>query len=53
VLVLHDMLGLNEGFRPRFLKLYAELAADVRRAARDFTSDVRAGRYPSAEHGFD
>ena len=53
VLVLHDMLGLNEGFRPRFLKLYAELAADVRRAARDFTADVRAGRYPSAEHGFD
>ena len=53
VLVLHDMLGLNEGFRPRFLKLYAQLAEDVRRAARDFTADVRAARYPSAEHGFD
>jgi len=34
VLVLHDMLGLNEGFRPRFLKTYADLAGMVREAAR-------------------
>ena len=53
VLVLHDMLGLNEMFRPRFLKLYAELAGDVRRAAREFAADVRAGRYPAAEHSFE
>jgi 3-methyl-2-oxobutanoate hydroxymethyltransferase len=53
VLVLHDMLGLNETFRPRFLKLYAELAGEVRRAARDFAADVRAGRYPSSEHSFE
>ncbi len=53
VLVLHDMLGLNEGFRPRFLKHYAELGEAVRRAARAFTDDVRAGRYPGNEHGFE
>jgi 3-methyl-2-oxobutanoate hydroxymethyltransferase len=53
VLVLYDMLGLNESFRPRFLKLYAELAGEVRRAARGFTEDVRAGRYPGDEHGFE
>jgi 3-methyl-2-oxobutanoate hydroxymethyltransferase len=53
VLVLHDMLGLNEGFRPRFLKHYAELGEEVRRAARAFTDDVRAGRYPGHEHGFE
>jgi 3-methyl-2-oxobutanoate hydroxymethyltransferase len=53
VLVLHDMLGLNEGFRPRFLKHYAGLADEVRRAARAFTEDVRAGRYPGAEHSFE
>ena len=53
VLVLHDMLGLNERFRPRFLKLYAQLAEDVRRAAREFAADVRAGRYPADEHGFE
>jgi 3-methyl-2-oxobutanoate hydroxymethyltransferase len=53
VLVLHDMLGLNEAFRPRFLKRYAELAEEVRRAARAFTDDVKAGRYPGDEHGFE
>ena len=53
VLVLHDMLGLNEGFRPRFLKHYAQLADEVRRAARAFAEEVRSGRYPADEHGFD
>jgi 3-methyl-2-oxobutanoate hydroxymethyltransferase len=53
VLVLHDMLGLNEGFRPRFLKLYAALADEVRRAARTYAEEVRGGRYPGDEHGFD
>jgi 3-methyl-2-oxobutanoate hydroxymethyltransferase len=53
VLVLHDMLGLNEAFRPRFLKRYAELAEEVRRAARAFTDDVKARRYPGDEHGFE
>ena len=53
VLVLHDMLGLNEGFRPRFLKTYADLAGVVRGAARAFSEDVRAGRYPGKEHSFE
>jgi 3-methyl-2-oxobutanoate hydroxymethyltransferase len=53
VLVLYDMLGLNESFRPRFLKHYAQLADEVRRAARAFTDEVRAGRYPGDEHGFE
>jgi 3-methyl-2-oxobutanoate hydroxymethyltransferase len=53
VLVLHDMLGLNEGFSPKFLKRYADLAGEVRRAAEGYASDVRAGKYPGKEHGFD
>lgn len=53
VLVLHDMLGLNEGFNPKFLKLYAELAVSVRAAANAFTNDVRAGRYPTKDHSFE
>lgn len=53
VLVLHDMLGLNEGFNPRFLKTYADLAATVRAAAGAFATDVRAGRYPTREHSFE
>jgi 3-methyl-2-oxobutanoate hydroxymethyltransferase len=52
VLVLHDMLGLNEQFSPRFLKRYAALAEDVRAAVRAFVADVREGRYPDAEHSF-
>ncbi len=50
VLVLHDMLGLNEGFNPKFLKRYAALAEDVREAVRRFAAEVREGRYPGAEH---
>ncbi len=52
VLVLHDLLGLNEAFNPRFLKRYAALANDVRRAVTEFRDDVRARRYPGPEHGF-
>lgn len=53
VLVLHDMLGLNEGFRPRFLKTYADLAGSVREAVRAFADEVQDGRYPGKEHSFE
>lgn len=53
VLVLHDMLGLNEGFQPRFLKTYADLSATVREAALAYAADVRAGKYPGTEHSFE
>ncbi|MEP6589593.1 MAG: 3-methyl-2-oxobutanoate hydroxymethyltransferase [Gemmatimonadota bacterium] len=53
VLVLHDMLGLNEGFSPKFLKRYAELAGTVRDAASQYAAEVRSGAYPDASHSFD
>jgi 3-methyl-2-oxobutanoate hydroxymethyltransferase len=53
VLVLHDMLGLNEGFAPKFLKRYGELGGSVREAVRRFGEEVRAGRYPGPEHSFE
>jgi 3-methyl-2-oxobutanoate hydroxymethyltransferase len=53
VLVLHDMLGLNEMFNPKFLKRYAELGEAVRTAVRAYAVDVRDGRYPGPEHSFD
>jgi 3-methyl-2-oxobutanoate hydroxymethyltransferase len=53
VLVLHDMLGLNEDFAPRFLKRYAELAAQVRRAVSQYAGEVQSGAYPDDAHSFD
>ncbi len=53
VLVLHDMLGLNDSFSPKFLRRYAELAATVRDSARRYAEDVRAGVYPDATHSFE
>lgn len=52
VLVLHDLLGLNEGFHPKFLRQYAELAVAVKTAVAAFGDDVRARRFPDDEHSF-
>jgi 3-methyl-2-oxobutanoate hydroxymethyltransferase len=52
VLVLHDLLGLNDRFAPKFLKRYASLASDVREAVGRFRDDVREGRYPDDDHSF-
>lgn len=52
VLVLHDLLGLTEGFTPKFLRRYAELGPAVRDAVGQFADDVRTGRYPDEEHSF-
>jgi 3-methyl-2-oxobutanoate hydroxymethyltransferase len=53
VLVLHDMLGLNEQFAPKFLKHYARLGESVREAVRGFAAEVRSGTYPGKEHSFE
>jgi 3-methyl-2-oxobutanoate hydroxymethyltransferase len=53
VLVLHDMLGLNEGFNPKFLKRYGALGEAVRQAVRAYAAEVRDGSYPGPEHSFD
>src|SRR3954451_22725638 len=44
VLVLHDMLGLNEQFTPKFLKHFAKLGDAVREAVRTYADEVRAGK---------
>jgi 3-methyl-2-oxobutanoate hydroxymethyltransferase len=53
VLVLPDMLGLNAGFRPKFLKRYADLDGIIRAAVSTYAEEVRAGQYPGPEHGFE
>ena len=52
VLVYHDLLGLYEGRAPRFVKRYAELAAEIRRALEAYVADVRAGRFPDERHTY-
>ncbi|HEV7364240.1 MAG TPA: 3-methyl-2-oxobutanoate hydroxymethyltransferase [Gemmatimonadales bacterium] len=53
VLVLHDMLGLNEQFAPKFLKHFAKLGDAVREAVRVYADEVRGGKYPGKEHSFE
>ena len=52
VLVLYDALGLNAGFRPKFLKRFADLDTEVRKALGAYVDEVRAGTYPGPEHSF-
>lgn len=53
VLVLPDMLGLNEGFEPRFLRRFGELGRAAREAVDDYVRAVKAGQYPSEEESYD
>jgi 3-methyl-2-oxobutanoate hydroxymethyltransferase len=50
VLVLPDLLGLNDGFEPKFLKKYADLAGIARDAVQKYADEVRSGAYPDASH---
>src|SRR5213079_3301300 len=49
VLVLNDLLGLFEEFKPRFVKRYAELGSEMAAAVNAFAEDVRARRFPAKE----
>ena len=47
VLVLHDMLGINNEFKPRFLRKYLNLYEEIKGAISSYISDVRAVDFPS------
>ena len=53
ILVLYDALGLNTGFHPKFLKTFGDLGQGVRDALGSYVEEVREGKYPGPEHGFD
>ncbi len=51
-LVWHDLLGLYEGASPRFVKRYADLAAEIQRALVAYGADVRERRFPEEQHTY-
>lgn len=53
VLVLNDMLGLVEDFKPKFVKRYANLSAVIRDAVRTYADEVRTQVYPGKEHRYE
>ncbi len=52
ILVLPDMLGLNEGFQPRFLRRFGELGAACREAVSAYAEAVKTGDYPSEDESY-
>jgi 3-methyl-2-oxobutanoate hydroxymethyltransferase len=52
VLVYHDLLGLIEAPRPKFVKEYMALSGPMVAAVRRFGQDVRRGAFPAPEHGY-
>jgi 3-methyl-2-oxobutanoate hydroxymethyltransferase len=52
VLVFHDLLGIYDGHVARFVKRYANIRKQMVAGVHAFAEDVRARRYPEAEHGY-
>jgi 3-methyl-2-oxobutanoate hydroxymethyltransferase len=52
VLVVQDLLGMDERFKPRFVRRYAELGKAIRGAVGSFIEDVRSGAFPDDDHSF-
>lgn len=47
VLVVHDMLGINKGFSPKFLRRYADLHTIMTEAVEHYVEDVKSGDFPN------
>ncbi|HZK55576.1 MAG TPA: 3-methyl-2-oxobutanoate hydroxymethyltransferase [Desulfosporosinus sp.] len=52
VLVFHDILGLFERFKPKFVKQYALLGQDAVKAIQTFNMEVKSSQFPAEEHTF-
>jgi len=52
VLVIHDLLGLSFGHKPKFTRRYADLGEIISRAAVEYCRDVQQGRFPSDEESY-
>ncbi|MDE6066566.1 MAG: 3-methyl-2-oxobutanoate hydroxymethyltransferase [Duncaniella sp.] len=52
VLVMHDMLGINQGFSPRFLRRYADLATVINEAVGQYITDVKSSDFPNEKEQY-
>lgn len=52
VLVMHDMLGINNEFKPRFLRQYLNLQENITRAVQQYIHDVKTKDFPSQEESY-
>ncbi len=52
VLVINDMLGFDEDFKPKYLKRYANLNRIIKEAVQKFKEEVYTGKYPDYEHTY-
>jgi 3-methyl-2-oxobutanoate hydroxymethyltransferase len=50
ILVLHDLLGLNEGHVAKFVKQYARLGSEARTALKKYVEEVQNSVFPAKEH---
>ena len=52
VLVIHDMLGMYDKLKPKFVKRYLSLSEDITKAVKAYRKDVELGKFPSKENWF-
>ena len=53
VLVLHDVLGIYQEFKPKFVKRYANLREEALKALREYVKEVQEGKFPTAEYSYE
>ena len=53
ILVINDLLGLSGDFKPKFVKVYADLGAQIAAAAGAYKADVETAAFPGPEHAYD
>ena len=52
VLVMHDMLGINQEFNPRFLRRYADLHSSITNAVEKYVTDIKSGSFPNENESY-
>src|SRR5690606_15000147 len=52
VLVIHDMIGLNKGFKPRFLRQYLDMYGMMNEAVKSYVNDVKSSDFPNEKEQY-